>query len=60
MSVIDFLLKLISITHKLYKSVDDGYEVQGAFLDILKAFDKVWHQGLHYKLRQNRMLKQKF
>ena len=53
MSVIDFLLKLISITHKLYKSVDDGYEVQAAFLDILKAFDKVWHQGLHYKLRQN-------
>ena len=60
MSVIDFLLKLISITHKLYKSVDDGYEVQGAFIDILKASDKVWHQGLHYKLRQNRILKQKF
>ena len=23
------------------------------FLDISKAFNKVWHQGLHYKLRQN-------
>ena len=23
------------------------------FLDISKAFDKVWRLGLHYKLRQN-------
>ena len=25
----------------------------GVFLDISKAFDKGWHQGLYYKLRQN-------
>ena len=45
--------QLISITHEIYKSFDDGYEVRDVFLDISKAFDKVWHQGLHYKLGQN-------
>ena len=45
--------QLISTTHEIYKSFDDGYEVRGVLLHIWKAFDKVWHQGLHYKLRQN-------
>ena len=45
--------QLISITHEMYKSFDDGYEVRGVYLDISKAFDKEWHRGLHCKLRQN-------
>ena len=45
--------QLISITHKIYQSFDGGFEARGVFLDISKAFDKVWHDGLIYKLKQN-------
>ena len=45
--------QLLSITHDFYKSFDDGYEVRGVFLDISKAFDKVWHDGVIFKLQEN-------
>ena len=38
---------------KFINLLDQGYEVRGVFLDISKAFDKVWHKGLLYKLEQN-------
>ena len=45
--------QLLSITHEIYQSFDDNLEVRAVFLDISKAFDKVWHKGLIYKLKQN-------
>ena len=45
--------QLIAITHEIYHSFDAGDEVRGVFLDICKAFDKVWHEGLIFKLKQN-------
>ena len=45
--------QLIAITHEIYKSFDDGLEVRGVFLDISKAFDKGWHEGLLLKLSLN-------
>ena len=33
--------------------MDLGYEVRGVFLDISKALDKVWHDGLLHKLKEN-------
>ena len=43
--------QLISLTHEMYQYFDDGLEVRGIFLDISKAFDKVWHEGLVNKLK---------
>ena len=45
--------QLLSIIHEILSALDIGLEVRGLFLDVLKAFDKVWHAGLIYKLRQN-------
>ena len=44
--------QLIAITHNIYKSLDSGKDVCALFLDVSKAFDKVWHEGLIFKLRQ--------
>ena len=33
--------QLLSITHDIYKSFDEGYETRGVVLDIPKAYDKV-------------------
>ena len=45
--------QLLSITHEIYSSFDDVFEVRSVFLDISKAFDKVWHEGIIFKLQQN-------
>ena len=45
--------QLLSITHEVYSSFDDGFEVRSVFLDTSKAFDKVWHERIIFKLQQN-------
>ena len=45
--------QLLSITHEIFQSIDEGFEVRSVFLDISKASDKVWHKGLIFKLSQN-------
>ena len=37
----------------MYQSFDNRFEVRGVFLEISKAFDKVWQNGIIYKLEQN-------
>ena len=45
--------QLLSITHQIYKSSDDSQEVRSVFLDMSKAFDKVWQKDLIFKLKVN-------
>jgi hypothetical protein len=42
--------QLLLITDKIHKALESGKEVCMIFLDVFKAFDRVWHQGLIYKL----------
>ena len=48
--------QLLHITHDVYQSFDDNLETRAVFLDISKAFDKVWHESLLYKVKQNGIL----
>ena len=45
--------QLLSINHEVYKSSNDGFEVWDVFIDTSKAFDKVWCEGIIFKLNQN-------
>ena len=42
--------QLLLITYEIYKSFDANHlpEVRGVFLDIYKAFDRVWHDDLFF------------
>ena len=46
------IYQLISIVHNIYADFDHNLwlEVRGNFMDISKMFDKIWHEGLYYKL----------
>ena len=42
--------QLLHIYNDFCKALDEGKEVRAVFCDISKAFDRVWHKGLLYKL----------
>ena len=46
--------QLLSITFDIYKSFDanPSLEVRGIFLNMSKAFNRAWHEGLLFKLKR--------
>ena len=45
--------QLLKIIHQIYQDVNDGNDTCLVFLDVSKAFDKVWHMR-GYCLRSNK------
>ena len=46
--------QLLSITYDIYKpfDVNPSLEVRDIFLDMSKAFNRVWHEGLLFKFKR--------
>ena len=46
--------QLISMTHTIFEAFDCNppLDVRSVYLDISKAFDRVWHDGLTFKLKR--------
>ena len=42
----------LQVSTTFCEALDAKKDIQMVFCDISKAFDKVWHQGLLYKLRR--------
>lgn len=47
------ITQLLSISHEIYKSLDNGYKDRGVFFYISKVFNKVYRNGTIYELKQN-------
>ena len=43
--------QLVEMYNVFCKALDEGKEVRAIFCDISKAFDRVWHKGLLFKLK---------
>ena len=44
--------QLLDIYHTIISNLDIGKDVRFIFCDVSKAFDRVWHKGLLYKLKK--------
>ena len=44
--------RLLELTHDIYQGMEDRKHTCAVFLDISKAFDRVWHAGLFVKIEQ--------
>ena len=40
--------QLLAMSHELHEALDNGNDMRIVFMDMSKAFDKVWHNGVIY------------
>ena len=45
------LYQLLAMSHELHEALDNGHAMCIVFMDMSKAFDKVWHKGVIFKLK---------
>jgi hypothetical protein len=43
--------QLMYLIQNIYQSLDNDEDICAVFLDVSRAFDCIWHDGLLYKLR---------
>ena len=48
-----YLLMTFINRFEICQSFDEGFDVRSVFLDISKTFEKVWYDGLIFKLKQD-------
>lgn len=44
--------QLLFLSNAFIKALDEGKDIRIVFFDISKAFDRVWHRGLLFKLKK--------
>lgn len=44
--------QLLYVANEFGKALDEGKDIRIVFFDISKAFDRVWHKGLLFKLKK--------
>ena len=43
------------MSHEIHAALDNGHDMRIVFMDMSKAFDKVWHKGVIFKLKRKRI-----
>ena len=46
------LYQLLAMSHELHEALDNGHDMRIVLMDMSKAFDKVWHKGVIFKLKR--------